>query len=76
MYSFIGKKDKICIVIDNAKWHSQLTNASKISLRPWNKNQIRQWLIDHSVPFIEQYSKSELLELIYTYAPEKKIYCR
>ncbi|CAF1490723.1 unnamed protein product, partial [Didymodactylos carnosus] len=38
----------------------------------WNKNRIRQWLIDHSVPFIEQYSKSELLELSYAYAPEKE----
>ncbi|CAF2766409.1 unnamed protein product [Rotaria sp. Silwood2] len=36
------------------------------------KNQIRQWLIDHSVPFIDQYSKSELLELSYAYAPEKE----
>ncbi|CAF0790839.1 unnamed protein product [Rotaria sordida] len=67
-----GKKEKICIVIDNATWHSQLTDASKIPLRSWNKNQIRQWLIDHSVPFIDQYSKSELLELSYAYAPEKE----
>ncbi|CAF4792292.1 unnamed protein product [Rotaria sp. Silwood1] len=66
------QKEKICIVIGNATWHSQLTDASKIPLRSWNKNQIRQWLIDHSVPFIDQYSKSELLELSYAYAPEKE----
>ncbi|CAF3206552.1 unnamed protein product [Rotaria sp. Silwood2] len=36
------------------------------------KSQIRQWLIYHSVPFLDQYSKSELLELSYASAPEKK----
>ena len=59
-------------MIDNATWHSQQTDASKIPSRSWNKNQIREWLIYHSVPFLDQYSKSELLELSYAYAPEKK----
>ncbi|CAF2849109.1 unnamed protein product [Rotaria sp. Silwood2] len=40
--------------------------------KSWNKNQIRQWLIYHSVPFLDQYSTSELLELSYAFAPETK----
>ncbi|CAF1222897.1 unnamed protein product [Didymodactylos carnosus] len=54
-----------CYSIEEGAW-KQGENIS------WNKNRIRQWLIDHSVPFIEQYSKSELLELSYAYAPEKE----
>lgn len=67
-----GSKEKICIVVDNTTWHSQLTDASKISLRSLNKDKIRRWLINHTVPFIEQHNKSELPDLSYAHAPEKE----
>jgi DDE superfamily endonuclease len=64
---------KICIILDNAPWHNELTDETKMPKRSWKKEQVIQWLDDHKVPYLNSYVKAELLELADAYAP-KKIY--
>jgi hypothetical protein len=62
---------KICIIVDNAPWHNELTEETKMPKRAWVKAQVVQWLNDHQVPYLDIYTKAELLELADAYAPKK-----
>ncbi|CAF1244573.1 unnamed protein product [Didymodactylos carnosus] len=62
---------KICIIVDNAPWHNELTDETKIPKPAWVKAQVVQWLNDHQVPYLAIYTKAELLKLADAYAPKK-----
>ncbi|CAF1490656.1 unnamed protein product, partial [Rotaria sordida] len=58
-----GPNVGICIVVDNAPWHSELTDDTKPAKRSYNKAQVQQWLSKHYVIFDSAMTKAELLEL-------------
>jgi transposase len=62
---------KICIIIDNAPWHNELTEETKMPKRAWVRARVIQWLEDHQVPYLDVYTKAELLELANAYSPRK-----
>ncbi|CAF4243867.1 unnamed protein product, partial [Rotaria magnacalcarata] len=55
-----GPNDRICIIIDNATWHSELTDDTKPAKRAWRKSEIQQWLIRHRIHFDPIMTKAEL----------------
>ncbi|CAF1159729.1 unnamed protein product, partial [Didymodactylos carnosus] len=62
---------KICIIVDNAPWYNELAEETKMSKRAWVEAQVVQRLNDHQVPYLDIYTKAELLELADAYAPKK-----
>ncbi|CAF1671282.1 unnamed protein product [Didymodactylos carnosus] len=42
---------KICIIVDNAPWHNEATDETKMPKRSWKRAQVLQWLDDHKVPY-------------------------
>ena len=67
-----GPRRRIAIVIDNATWHSELTERSKPAKRSMRKNQIIQWLEKHDITFDSTLTKSELLEIAARNKPSKE----
>ncbi|CAF2989381.1 unnamed protein product [Rotaria sp. Silwood2] len=57
--------------MDNARWHNELTDETKMPKRTWAKAQVIQWLNDHKVQYLDIYTKAKLLELADVYAPKK-----
>ncbi|CAF4748275.1 unnamed protein product, partial [Rotaria sp. Silwood2] len=45
----LGKGTKIILVIDNATWHSRLTNDTTPPKRSWRKEAIIRWLKSHNI---------------------------
>ncbi|CAF1439244.1 unnamed protein product [Didymodactylos carnosus] len=70
-----GENDdaKICTIIHNATCHNEQTDETKLPKCAWKKSEIVQWLDDHKVPYLNLYTKAELLELAVAYAPEKRL---
>ncbi|CAF3941892.1 unnamed protein product, partial [Rotaria sordida] len=66
------KTPAITIIIDNAPWHSELTDDTKQPLRSWRKQSIIDWLHDHNVSHAYDISKAELLQLAYENLTEKR----
>ena len=46
-----GPNRRIAIVIDNATWHSELTESTKPAKRSMRKDQIIEWLENHRIDF-------------------------
>ncbi|CAF4780937.1 unnamed protein product [Rotaria socialis] len=67
-----GPNDRICIIIDNATLHSELTDDTKPAKRAWRKSEIQQWLIRHRIHFDPIMTKAELLELASISRPAKR----
>ena len=63
---------RICIVIDNATWHNELCDETKLPKRSWRKVQVEKWLNQHKVKFHESMKKSQLLEPAFHNLPPKK----
>ena len=60
------------IIIDNATWHSELTEYSKPAKRSMRKHEIIEWLDDHKVEFDSTLRKPELFELASDNKPRKE----
>jgi hypothetical protein len=58
-------------VVDNAPWHSELTDNTKPAKRSYNKAQVQQWLSEHHVIFDSDMKKAELLELALANRPTR-----
>ncbi|CAF3911271.1 unnamed protein product [Rotaria sordida] len=58
-----GRLRKTAGKVDNAPWHSELTDDTKPAKRSYNKAQVQQWLSKHHVIFDSAMTKAELLEL-------------
>ncbi len=67
-----GPDKKVCIIVDNAKWHSKQTEFSRIPSRAWNEDRIREWLDQHQIPYLDHHLKAELIELCHANAPPKQ----
>ena len=67
-----GPSRRIAVVIDNATWHSELTESTKPAKRSMRKNQIIEWLQNHDIEFDPTLKKSELLEIASENKPRKK----
>ncbi|CAF4145912.1 unnamed protein product [Rotaria sp. Silwood2] len=67
-----GPSQRIAIAIDNATWHSELTESTKPAKRSMRKNQIIEWLQNHDIEFDPTLKKSELLEIASENKPRKK----
>ena len=52
---------KSVIVIDNAKYHSRITEESKTPTTAWRKGEIQNWLVQRNVPIDEKDTKPILL---------------
>ncbi|CAF1317437.1 unnamed protein product, partial [Rotaria sp. Silwood1] len=68
----LGKGTKIILVIDNATWHSRLTNDTTPPKRSWRKEAIIRWLKSHNIVVPEKAVKAELLEIALDNLPPKK----
>ena len=68
-----GPAAKICIIIDNATWHSRLTEETKPPKRAWNKATIIEWLSIRQIKCPELATKAELLEIAFQNVPEKSM---
>jgi len=60
------------IIIDNATWHSELTDNSKPAKQSMRKHEIIEWLDDHTVEFDSTLTKPELFELASDNKPTKE----
>jgi hypothetical protein len=67
-----GPDRRICIVIDNAPWHNQLTDETKPPQRSWRKHKVEDWLREHRIDFDDNLKKSELLQLAFSNLPSKE----
>ncbi|CAF3290193.1 unnamed protein product [Rotaria sp. Silwood2] len=63
---------KMILVIDNATWHSRLTNDTTPPKRSWRKEAIIRWLKSHNIVVPEKAVKAELLEIALDNLPPKK----
>ncbi|CAF4121195.1 unnamed protein product [Rotaria sp. Silwood2] len=68
----LGKGTKMILVIDNATWHSRLTNDTTPPKRSWRKEAIIRWLKSHNIVVPEKAVKAELLEIALDNLPPKK----
>lgn len=62
----------ICIVIDNAIWHSELTDETKPPKRSWRESEVQAWLQKHAIGFSDDLRKSEILQLAFDNLPPKE----
>ncbi|CAF3085822.1 unnamed protein product [Rotaria sp. Silwood2] len=71
---FLGleKGTKIILVIDNATWHSRLTNDTTPPKRAWRKEAVIRWLKSNNIVVPEKAVKAELLEIALDNLPPKK----
>ena len=67
-----GPSRRITIVIDNAIWHSELTESTKSPKRSMRKNQVIEWLQNQDIEFDPTLKKSELLDIASEKKPRKK----
>ena len=76
-------EDKSVVVIDNARYHSRLTEDSKRPATNWRKAAIQQWLTEKGVTFDKKdtipilLQKREMVPIIkkYVLEEETKKYC-
>jgi hypothetical protein len=69
---FLGKTSRICLIIDNATWHSQQTDESKVSTRSSRKEAIENWLNQRNIEYESSLTKAELLEIVIKFAPPRR----
>ena len=67
-----GPSRRICIVVDNATWHNELTDSTKLRKCSWRKDQSQTWLREHNIDFNINLKKSELLQLAFVNLPRKE----
>ena len=67
-----GPNRRICIVIDNATWHNELTDETKPPKRSWRKLEVEAWLREHRIEFDVDFKKSELLDRAFNDLPPRK----
>jgi hypothetical protein len=63
---------KVFLVLDNATWHSRLTEDTMPPKRSWRKELIIDWLRRHRVSIPIKATKAELLQLAFANLPEKR----
>ncbi|CAF2733820.1 unnamed protein product [Rotaria sp. Silwood2] len=63
---------RICIVLDNARWHNELCDDAKPPKRSWRKSEIEQWLRKRKIKYEICQKKAQLFELAIANAPPKK----
>lgn len=59
-------------MIDNAPWHSQVTDDSKTPTRSFKKAEIQNWLDQRKIEYDSVWTKAELLELAAKFAPPRR----
>ncbi|CAF2968883.1 unnamed protein product [Rotaria sp. Silwood2] len=67
-----GNKPRICLVIDNATWHNQQTDDSKVPTRSLRKVAIQNWLDQRNIEYEPVLTKAELLEIAVKFAPPRR----
>ena len=67
-----GQASRICIIIDNATWHSELTDDTKPPKHAWCKEQIQKWLENQNIKFNPVFKKVELTQLAFSNLPSKR----
>ncbi|CAF1502213.1 unnamed protein product [Rotaria sordida] len=67
-----GKTSRICLIMDNAPWHSQQTDESKLPTRASRKEAIENWLSQHDIEYESSLTKAELLEIVIKFAPPRR----
>ena len=55
---------KAVAVIDNATYHSRLTDESKKPTTGWKKALIQEWLREKNARFVEKDTKPMLLDIV------------
>lgn len=68
----LGKGATTWLVLDNATWHNRLTEETKPPKRSWRKQLIIDWLDRHDLPFSNNMTKAELLEVAFDNLPPKR----
>ena len=63
MHPFLGKDVTVALILGNATWHNRLTEETTPPKRSWKKQMIINWLDRHDLPFSENMTKAELLEV-------------
>ena len=61
----LGVFANIAIIIDNATWHNQLTECTKLPKRSWNKQKVIDWLTSHGLDYPDCATKAQLLEIAF-----------
>ena len=72
IHPFLGKDAKVSLILDNAIWHNRLTEETTPPKRSWTKHLIINWLDRHDLPFAENMTKAELLEVALDNLPSKR----
>ena len=72
IHSFLGKDARVSLILDNATWHNRLTEETTPPKRSWKKQVIINWLDRHDLPFSENMTKAELLEVALDNLPPKR----
>jgi len=72
IHSFLGKGATVTLILDNATWHNRLTEEKMPPKRLWKKQMIINWLDKHDLPFSDNMTKAELLELAFDNLPPKR----
>ncbi|CAF1231706.1 unnamed protein product [Didymodactylos carnosus] len=67
-----GEKNRIALILDNATWHFEESDGTKLPRRGSEKNILHEWLRKHKIVFDNLLKNSELLYLIHQNAPAKQ----
>ncbi|CAF1609520.1 unnamed protein product, partial [Didymodactylos carnosus] len=68
----LGKDATVTLILDNATWHNRLTEETMPPKRSWKKQLIINWLDKHDLPFTDNMTKAELLEVAFDNLPSKR----
>jgi len=71
-HCFLGKTPRICLIIDNASWHNQQTDESKLPTRASRKKAIEDWLDQRDIAYDSSLTKAELFEIVVKFAPPRQ----
>ena len=63
MHPFLGKDATVTLILDKATWHHRLTEETTSPKRSCKKPMIIIWMDRHGLPFSENMTKDELLEV-------------
>jgi hypothetical protein len=72
MHPFLGKDAIVTLILDNATWHNRLTEETMPPKRSWKKQLIINWLDKHDLPFTDNMTKAELVEVAFDNLPSKR----
>jgi hypothetical protein len=72
MHPFLGRDVTVTLILDNATWHNRLTEETMPPKRSWKKQLIINWLEKHDLPFADNMTKAELLEVAFDNLPSKR----